>query len=41
MIFDDQNNEKEDWEENDKNDEWNNEGFIKEIKNLNILFIYE
>ena len=41
MIFNDQSDEKEDWEESDKDDEWNDERFIEWIKNLNILSIYQ
>ena len=29
MIFNDQNDKKENWEENNENDKWNNEKFIK------------
>ena len=38
MIFNDQSNKEEDWEESDENDKWDDKKFIKWIKDLNILF---
>ena len=41
MIFNDQNDEEENWEENDEDNEWDDKRFIKEIKDFNLLFIYQ
>ena len=41
MIFSNQDNKEEDWEENDENDEWDNKESREWTKDLNILFIYQ
>ena len=41
MIFDNQDDKEEDWEESDENGEWDNEESRKWTKDLNILFIYQ
>ena len=41
MIFDNQDDRKEDWEESDEDNEWDDEESREWIKDLNILFIYQ
>ena len=41
MIFCNQDDKKENWEENDEDDKWDDKEFKEWIKDFNILFIYQ